>query len=216
MGRFAQDFDIRALPSAHLLQRSIYVDVKAAPEGPPVLFTMVDDDRLQHVVTDTVFADAALAKDLQIRHFEDQVEELIERCERDDRMLIVFGADLHDQTTQHSRHQERLSQVLTDVRPVLLQTLAGDTRRRRGPTLVDFMRKVDLPISRQVGSKQTAQRIRYVRQQLFKHDAYSSITGTAKAKWTKFLQQGEQDCRGLQSLLKKLATSVSNAPIAKG
>ena len=31
--------------------------------------------------------------------------------------------------------------------------------------------------------------------------AYEAITGTAKAKWSKLLQQNESDCSGTQELL---------------
>ncbi len=206
------------LPASEQVRRAIYVDIKGPADDLPVLASFLSpeegDGSPVQVVTDMAFADAALAKDLRVQQFEDFVEDLITRCQADGRCLFTWGTSLADATDRPagpSSLGRQLAQVVTDIRPALLATVTVTGKKAgkgREPDLVDLLRQVGLPTPRHLGSKQSAQRLRYVRQQLARHDAYGSITSTAKAKWTKLLQQGQNDCRGLHDLTTSVAMEI--------
>ncbi|MBT4096564.1 MAG: hypothetical protein HOM68_23335 [Gemmatimonadetes bacterium] len=193
----------------------MFIDIKGPRDGAPVLVTCIaggeggTDLVPEQTVTDTAFADAALAKDLRVQAFGDLMEDLVERCYDEGRRLFTFDTDLLDHARRHAHTGGGLVEILTDVKPALRHRQAQLTKQPRGKRgdlgLSDYLRHAGLPLAPHLGSKQGAQRLRYVRQQLLKHNAYASITGTAKAKWTKLLRQGEQDCLGLQRLLMALA-----------
>ncbi len=198
--------------------RGLFIDVKGPVDDLPVLITCCGPGpvlTIQQVVTDMAFADAGLAKDLRVQSFDDLMAELIERAVEVDRGLVTWGAGLTAATERHTDLGRKLATVAIDVRPVLLDaagSAAASPRKRREPDLADLLRQAGLPIPRHLGSKQSAQRLRYVRQQLRRHDAYASITSTAKAKWTKLLHQGEQDALGLQQLLMALTGNSASMP----
>ncbi|MBT3343866.1 MAG: hypothetical protein HN404_12770 [Gemmatimonadetes bacterium] len=203
--------DAADLPTPAQIRSAIFIDIKGPSDDLPVLasfFAAEDAEGVPvQVVTDVAFADAALAKDLRVQGFEDLIEDLVERCQQDERSLITWGTALADATDRHTQGPalgRQLATLILDVRPALLATgtaTGSKARKRREPDLVDLLRRAELPIPRNLGSKQSTQRLRYVRQQLARHDAYESITSTAKAKWTKLLQQGQNDCRGVYQLL---------------
>jgi len=200
------------LPPLDALQEGVFIDIRGPRDGAPVLVTCIvggEHGTARQIVTDTGFADAALAKDLRVQAFDDLLEDLVERCYDDGRRLFTFDTDLLDNAHRHAHTGGGLAEILTDVKPALRHRQAQLTKQPRGKRgdlgLSDYLRQAGLPLAPHLGSKQGAQRLRYVRQQLHKHNAYASITGTAKAKWTKLLKQGEQDCLGLQRLLVALA-----------
>lgn len=67
-----------------------------------------------------------------------------------------------------------------------------------GPhSLALYLSLVGYQVPVHLGTRQTAQRIRHVRDQLLKHGSFASLTPVAKAKWTKVLQHNRHDCEGL-------------------
>ena len=78
-------------------------------------------------------------------------------------------------------------------------------------TLSDFATDLDKPIPRNLGARHTTPRLRHVQTQLRSHGDCASITGTAKAKWTKLLQQGEADVRALRNVALAAAAGLATA-----
>ncbi len=195
------------LPLAADLAHGLFLDLKGPHDGLPVLATCISVAERIQCVTDMAFADAGLAKDLRVIAFEDWLSDLVERCHDEGTRIYTFDTQLLNAAHGHPPLASRLEAILTDVKPLLREWHGQKSAKgkRREPTLADFLRHAGLAVTPSIGSPQTAQRLRYVRQQLLKHGAYVSITGTAKSKWTKLLKQGEQDCAGLQCLMESLA-----------
>jgi hypothetical protein len=83
---------------------------------------------------------------------------------------------------------------------LVAQELATDEDTTRWGSLAEELAELGHPLPKRLGSRHTTPRLRYVEQQLQRHDAFEAITATAKAKWTKLLQQCRSDCLGLRQL----------------
>lgn len=181
-------------------ERGIYIDLKGFRDERPVVLGILIEDDFEQVVTDFEFGDAALAKQLRVRSFEDEMHVVAQRCASEDRRAFGFTADTLN-TIDRFAPAARMASHFEDVRELAL--LWHDREGRRGSdrwNLADFLADIDQPLPGRWMAKHTTPRLRHVQTQLRSHGAYESITGTAKSKWTKLLQQSEVDTHGARSL----------------
>lgn len=182
--------------------RGIYIDIKGVRDRPPVVIGFSVDDLFEQVITDSAFGDAALAKDLRVNRFEDEVQALLARCARESRRVFAFSRKFLDTVWSHTSLGGAVAAVHEDAQELAL--LWHDKSERAGTSgwsLADFLADMGQPQPRYLGTRHTTSRLRYVEQLLNRHGAYDAISGGAKAKWTKVLQQNESDTRGTRELV---------------
>ena len=72
----------------------------------------------------------------------------------------------------------------------------------KGNALKDYFSAAGYKVPRIYGSRQAAQRIRHVQNQLLRRGGdYAALTTTAKGKWTKLLNYNKDDCYGLKGIM---------------
>lgn len=182
-------------------ERAIYVDFKGLRDAAPVVVGMVCEDAFEQVVTDPAFGDAALARDVRVNNFDDEIEAMVARCRREARMVVGFSRQPVEAAMRFSSHGPAFDQCFEDARD--LAQLWHEKSGRPGTsgwTLADFLADLGYPLPRALGPKHTGSRLRYVRQALQRHGGFDAISGGAKAKWTKLLQQSTSDTRALRQL----------------
>ena len=182
--------------------RGAYLDIKGLRGQPPALIGICIDDTFEQVVTDTALGDAALAKDLRVNAFEDEVRDLLARCLGESRRIFAFSRQALDTIDHHTRAAAAVDKLYEDAQEL---ALLWHEKSGRGGTprwsLADFLADLSQPQPRYLGARHTASRLRYVEQQLRKHGDYDAISGGAKAKWTKLLQQNRSDTCGTRDLV---------------
>ncbi|MEE2832038.1 MAG: hypothetical protein VYD18_06725 [Candidatus Latescibacterota bacterium] len=186
--------------------RGIYIDIKGVRDRPPVVIGISVDDVFEQVVTDFAFGDAALAKDLRVNRFEDEVRALLARCARESRLIFAFSPHALDVVGRYTPSGGALTDLYEDAQQLAL--LWHDKSERGGASdwsLADFLADMGQPQPRHLGTRHTTSRLRYVERQLNRHGAYDAISAGAKAKWTKVLQQNESDTRGIRKLVLRSA-----------
>ena len=73
-------------------------------------------------------------------------------------------------------------------------------------TLDQFFKLIGYEVPAPLGAGNSAQRIRYVRDMLIRHDGnYRKLTSTAKGKWTKACLHNWHDCEGMRELMIRCA-----------
>lgn len=174
-------------------ERAIYIDFKGLRDAAPVIVGQLVEDVFEQLVVDARFGDAALAKDLRVNSLEDEVAALLERSRGEARRVCAFRRLELEMVDRFTCLGRELASVFVAVQEVV----PGGPDR----SLADLLRERGHRQPGHLAPRHTTPRLRYVEQQLQRHDAYAAITGTAKAKWTKLLQQNESDCRGTRELL---------------
>jgi hypothetical protein len=181
--------------------RGIFLDIKGLRDRPPVVLGISVEDTFEQIVTDPAFGDAALAKDLRVNRFEDEVRRLVSRCTRESRLIFAYSRQALGAIELFTTSGNAVADLYEDVREL---ALLWHEKSERGGTadwgLADFLADIGHPQPRHLGTKHTTSRLRYVEQQLHRHGAYDAISGGAKAKWTKVLQQNESDTRGTRAI----------------
>jgi len=190
--------------------RGIYLDIKGFRDRPPIVLGIAVGETFEQVVTDADFGDAALAKDLRFNRFEDEVQALVVRCRRESRRIFAFSRQILHAIEHFAPSAAAVMDLYEDAREL---ALLWHEKSRRGAepdwSLADFLADLERPQPRLLAPKHTSSRLRYVEQQLRKHGAYDAITGGAKAKWTKLLQQNESDTRGTRELVLHAARELT-------
>ena len=190
--------------------RGVFLDLKGVGDSPPVVLGMAVDDGFEQIIVDTAFGDAALAKDLRVNRLEDEVRSLVARCRSEDLLIFGFSRHVLDCIEQHTSCADSVADLYEDAQQ-LVQLWNEKTERTSTSdwTLANHLANMGKPQPRHLGAKHTASRLRYVEQQLRKHGAYDAISGGAKAKWTKLLQQNQSDTLGLQMLTQHAAQALA-------
>jgi hypothetical protein len=86
--------------------------------------------------------------------------------------------------------------------------VTGQGRHR----LAEYMKLVGYHVLAYRGLGNTSQRIRYVRRQMVSRCGYfSSITATAKAKWSNLLKHNFHDCSGLRAVFISVIEGLSRS-----
>ena len=192
--------------------RGIYVDIKGVRDQPPVVLGFSIDEVFEQVVTDPAFGDAALAKDLRVNRFEDEVRSLVARSTRESRLIFAFSRHALDVVHRCTTSGGALTDLYEDAQQLALlwhEKSVGDGTSDWG--LADFLADMGQPQPRHLGTRHTTSRLRYVERQLNRHGAYDAISGGAKGKWTKLLQQNESDTRGTRELVLHAARELAGS-----
>lgn len=192
--------------------RGIYVDLKGVRDSPPVVLGMAVDDTFEQIVVDSAFGDAALAKELRVNHLEDEMRSIVARCRAEDRMIFGFSRSVLDSIEHFTSCADSVANLYEDAQQ--LTRLWHEKTGRTGTSdwaLADYLADMGNPQPRHLGSKHTTSRLRYVQRQMLKHGAYDAMSGGAKAKWTKLLQQSRGDTFGVRELTLHAARELAGA-----
>jgi hypothetical protein len=192
--------------------RGVFLDLKAVRDSPPVVLGVAIDDTFEQIVVDTAFGDAALAKDLRVNHLEDEVRSIVARCRSEDRIIFAFSRNVLDGLERFTCSADAVADLYEEAQQ--LARLWHEKTSRQGTRdwdLAEYLADLGTPQPRHLGTKHTTSRLRYVEQQLRKHDAYDAISGGAKAKWTKLLQQSRSDTLGVRELTLHAARGLAEA-----
>lgn len=182
--------------------RGVFLDIKGLRDASPVIIGICMDDSFEQVITDRAFGDAALAKDLRVNHFEDEIYALLALCARESRRIFAFSRQVPEAVERFTASAAAFENLFEDARELALLCHEKSQRIDTADwSLADFLADLGQPQPRHLGTKHTTSRLRYVTQQLRKHDAYAAISGGAKAKWTKVLQQSQSDTCGTRQLV---------------
>ncbi|MDA0337311.1 MAG: hypothetical protein O2782_19275 [bacterium] len=197
------------MKAADVEARGVYLDIKGLRDRPPVLLGIAVDDTFEQVVTDAVFGDAALAKDLRVNAFDYEIRTLMARCARESRRIFAFSSHILAVVDHYTPAATAFAGLFEDAQEMAL--LCHEKANRRDTTawsLADHLQDLGQPQPKHLGAKHTASRLRYVELQLRKHGAYAAISGGAKAKWTKVLQQNRSDTCGTRAIVLRAAVEL--------
>ena len=136
--------------------RGIYIDIKGVRDRPPVVIGISVDDLFEQVVTDFDFGDAALAKDLRVNRFEDEVRTLLARCARESRLIFAFSPHALNVVGRYTPSGGALAAVYEDAQEL---ALLWHEKSERGGTsdwsLADFLADMGQPQPRHLGTRHT-------------------------------------------------------------
>ena len=182
--------------------RAIYLDFEGCMGEAPSLVGYVVDGRLVQVVLDGRLAAAALFKGLMVCPGALIISSLVNRCEREERVLVGF--------TQHEM-RVALEYFGIDIQPHYRDAHWWAKRYFRrlpaaeqpaGCSLEEMLAHIGHARPRVFGPGNSASRLRDVREMLAKRRSYERLTPVAKAKWTKFLAHNASDVKGTALLVR--------------
>lgn len=182
--------------------RSLCLDFKGLRDAVPTVLGIQVEGTFESVVTDVTFGDAALAKDLRVNSFADEISAIVARCRREARRIFGFSHDTSVTVAQFAHAGAAFDELFEDARELGL--LWHEKVGRPGApdwALADFLADMGQPLPKRLAPKHTTSRVRYVGQALQRHGRYDAISGGAKAKWTRLLQQSASDTQALQSFV---------------
>lgn len=208
---------VSRLFSPEQMQRAIHLDVEGFKGRPPVMGGTSVDGRW----TGVVFVDqapelvsAARVKGLDVATLDGYLESLLDRLEKEDRVLAAFSRREWDLLVERglgdrlgeSRYLdtrrlglERRSREFPDADRAI-KARRGRIRRRggwvggRGNRLIDLARLMGMEIPANYGLGRTTSRLRSVMSQLSTRGDYHRLTSVAKTKWTSLLIHNQADC----------------------
>ena len=205
----AQKLRVGAGLTEDAARRAIYVDTQGVQGAPPVVLGTLVEQRLDQVVFDTDFADAALAKELRISSVEAEAQSLLQLAQTEERFVVGFSPrSLMMMTAQ--AEVDGLRSVFHDV-----QQFAADWGERRGtvskpgPSLGSLLRLVGRDCPPGLDGKATTKRLRDVRSMIQARGSYDALTPVAKGKWTKLLLQNRARCEGMRALMLALVEQAA-------
>ena len=189
--------------------RALYIDFEGFKDCTPALLGVLSDECLEQVVLDGQLASAARASRLRVSSLQAEIERLILRCRREDRVLVGFTT--HEVTVCRRFAELDIGPVYRDAHKIARRWVNS---RHRGEytgdrSLHSFLSFIGMRPPRYLGRQQSTNRLRYVLEKLSKHGSYAGLTRTAKGKWTKFLRHNEHDCRGTYALISRITEEVA-------
>jgi len=205
----AQKLRVGAGLTEDVARRAIYVDTQGVQGALPVVLGTLVEQRLDQVVFDTDFADAALAKELRISSVEAEAQSLLQLAQAEGRFVVGFSPrSLMMMAAQ--AEVDGLRSVFHDVQQVA--TDWGErhgTVSKPGPSLGSLLRLVGRDCPPGLDGKTTTKRLRDVRAMIQARGSYDALTPVAKGKWTKLLLHNRRRCEGMRALLLALVEQAA-------
>lgn len=146
--------------------------------------------------------------------------ELRDRAEREGRSIVAWStreldeirASLPESSPEIFWWQENLINALPIAKrwakrnsvPIRAIPSTHGGRENRY-SLTGFMEAVEFQVPRNLGTGNSAQRIRHVRTQLTQRGSFGALTPTTKGKWSRGLQHNRYDCLGLAAVMEAVS-----------
>lgn len=188
--------------------RAIYFDFEGLAEHSPALLGILVEGNLDQLVLRESLASAAEATGLRVTALSLALSELVERCGREDRLLVAFTT--HESTVASKFAEVDLGEHYRDAHKIAKRWRNSCTPPSipRDNTLLAFLHLIGYPVPRYLGIQQSAARLRYVETQLGRRGSYAKLTAAAKRKWKAFLRHNEVDCRGMAALVRRASDDL--------
>lgn len=195
-----------------------FIGIQVAEAGRPSSFQQVGlaDDLHAAVLArtaDAAYVNAGMAVDMERRISTTLAvaRELVDRCERENRLLVAWSAReiIEFDEAVDEALVRRLGDVYRDAKYTAAQWkrmhhprhVFRRTRWSGRDRLANYLRLIDYQVPSHLGDQKTGKRLRDVRDQLRrKQNVYAKLTPVAKAKWTNLLAHNWHDCNGMREL----------------
>lgn len=210
--------------SSSQAERALYIDFEGTMTKPSSFLGIACEGKWEVVVIEESLWPAAehgaRGGSVQTARIEDVLAQIRERAEREDRCVVAWS----------TRELDEIETSLPDASPDLLWwksnlinalPIAKRWARRHSMeiraipsthggrenrySLSGFMEAVGFDVPRNLGTGNSAQRIRHVRGQLEQRGSFAALTPTAKGKWSRGLQHNRYDCLGLAAVMEAVS-----------
>jgi hypothetical protein len=189
---------------------AIYIDFERLQGQSPSVLGVLEETSFHQIVLDGGLRTAAEAKDLKVESGERAILQLRERALDEGRRVCAFST--HELTVCSEHFSVDLSDVYVNGLKVLRRwwhhCRPDETLECRSQAA--FERAMGLERPPHLACGNAAQRLRHVRNQLAARGDHSSLTPTAKAKWTKLLAYNRLDVVNLAELVRRAAVELAD------
>lgn len=198
--------------SSEEIERAIYLDFEGFQETPPAMAGILCADHFEQVVFDDALQSAAIEANCRVEYLDDEMRRLLTKCHDEKRRLVAFSQFEKDGCQLYA--DVDLGEVYCDGRKVAKRWINRACARNRleGWELKEFLLLIEYPRPRNLGSRQTTQRLHHVRDMLQRRGEYQRLTSVAKAKWTRLLKHNRIDCFGLRELMRRTCSPFEEQP----
>ena len=211
---------------------AIYIDFEGTMKDPPALLGFLirssSGDSFHQVALDHSFKSLPALPEssdsaLPYGTVEKTIEDLLNVAEESNRMFIAWSTR-EQQVVKESnlpanvkrRFDNRYLNAITTAKrwrsKFHPEVKFQSSRRIRKNALHNYMGLIGYDIPRAYGPGNAAKRIRDVKTQIERHNAFADLSPVAKAKWTKLLRHNLHDCSGMRAVVQRCVDDFHQLP----
>lgn len=191
-------------------RRAIYVDFEGFADQPPSLLGRACESEIRQIVLDPRLRAVAAGKGLRVASLKPVVEELLEECRRDDRVIVGFTQREKQAIAEHAGLD--VSPYYRDAHKVARRWVNRvHPETEISFDLASFLDFIGYERPRHLGNGNATARLRAVLNGLEARGSFEALTPVQKGKWTKLLDYNQFDCCGTRELTLRAAAELERA-----
>ncbi len=179
------------------VDKSIFLDFEGFIDAPPSLAGLLYQGNFQQIVLTESLQGCEGHSNLTYLTIEDFFERLMEKVVNQDLMIVAYTS--REMSVFEEYGYSEIQDHYYDAHKVLKKWFNKNhyDSRPRPFDLYSVLKYFEFPL-KNYGNRQTTQRIRYMEDQLVRHDGdFTKVTPVAKQKWSKVLNYNKQDVEGM-------------------